>query len=440
MIELSPGEHQARPRIRLGKVSAHQAATAKFHIEKLITSKGISGALEPVTIAWLAGLPDRLRRRLERIGLVAAKERSNVPMLGKWLDEYAASRKDVKPATATVYSHTVRNLKTFFGAEKPIDEITPGDADGFRVYLKAVEGLADNTIARRIGIARQFINAAIRRRMLTDNPFKGLTTAMHRNRKREYFVRPEDAQAILNACLDPRWRLVFALARYGGLRCASEIVRVKWSDVDWERMRLTVYASKTEHHDGAGVRQIPIFEELYPHLLAAYEAAQPGAVYCCPQYENANQMYRKAMTGMLKAAGIVPWPKLAQNCRSSRECELVANHPLHVVCEWLGHSPMVAAKHYLRVTDGDFEKAAAKPVEGGAKSGAENGAENGASHSGLRRTVPQTEKVEAQKSPDSLAFLIGADKCEAVQNIPLGRTGLEPVTSCVSSRHSSHLS
>ena len=414
-IQLSEGEQAGRPKIRLGKVSARQAAMAQLHIEKLITAHSVGGGLETATLDWLADLPNGLRKRLERVGLVAAKARANVPTLGKWLDEYTASRRDVKTATATVYGHTVRNMLAFFGGDKLIDEITPGDADGFRVFLKTTEGLSDNTVARRIGIARQFINAAIRRKLLMENPFIGQTTAIHRNRKREYFVTPAQAEAILAACPEPQWRLVFALCRYGALRCASELVRLTWADVDWERMRLTVYASKTEHHDGAGVRQLPIFEELYPHLLAAYEAAEPGAVYCCPQYraDSANRMYHKALVGMLKAAGIKPWPKLAQNCRSSREGELVAKHPLHVVCEWLGHSPVVAAKHYLRVTDGDFEKAAAKPVASGEKSGAENGAESGASHSGLDRTAPQAGEGEAQKSPVLQGF---SGKCDEVQN------------------------
>ena len=31
--------------------------------------------------------------------------------------------------------------------------------------------------------------------------------------------------------------------------------------------------------------------------------------------------------------------------------------PLHVVCDWLGNSQSVAAKHYLQTTDAHFEKA-----------------------------------------------------------------------------------
>ena len=56
---------------------------------------------------------------------------------------------------------------------------------------------------------------------------------------------------------------------------------------------------------------------------------------------------------------------------ASRETELARAFPLHVVTEWLGNTPQVALKHYLRVTDEDFAQACG---EGAAKSAAKSGA------------------------------------------------------------------
>jgi hypothetical protein len=47
--------------------------------------------------------------------------------------------------------------------------------------------------------------------------------------------------------------------------------------------------------------------------------------------------------------------------RSTRQTELEASHPTHVVCKWLGNSAETAKAHYLQVTDDDFEKANAPP-------------------------------------------------------------------------------
>ncbi len=60
---------------------------------------------------------------------------------------------------------------------------------------------------------------------------------------------------------------------------------------------------------------------------------------------------------ILKKAGVTPWPKPFQNCRSTRETELAKSNPLHVVCAWFWNSPRMATAHYLQVTASDFEEA-----------------------------------------------------------------------------------
>jgi hypothetical protein len=64
------------------------------------------------------------------------------------------------------------------------------------------------------------------------------------------------------------------------------------------------------------------------------------------------------MARYVKRAGLTPWPKLFQNLRATRETELAAEHPIHVACDWIGNSKAVAKKHYLQVTDSDFQKTA----------------------------------------------------------------------------------
>ena len=413
------GKDGGRRSIRLGKVSKTQAKSAKEFIEDLVACTWTGRAPGAATSEWVAGLPDVIRRRIEAVRLIEPQERHDCPTLGEWLAAYVGGRRDVKRATATVYGHTRRNLLAFFGADKPLDAITPGDADAFRVHLTSAEKLADNTVRRRMGIAKQFFRAAVRRKLIADNPFDGQATVVRQNPKRMHFVSREDAQAVLDALPDAQWRLVFALSRYGGLRCPSEVERLKWEDVSWDRMRFTVHARKTEHHADAGIRVVPIFPELYPYLLDAFEAAPDGAVFCCPQFANAAQMYRKAIMAALKRAGVKPWAKLFQNCRASRETELAERFPVQVVCAWIGNSPQVAAKHYLQVTDDHFAKAVHFPVQCAAEM------DRDASH-----TVPgrKAESSTGGETPKNKAPREGAEP------YLLGRTGLEPVTSCVSSR------
>jgi integrase len=65
-------------------------------------------------------------------------------------------------------------------------------------------------------------------------------------------VTREEAQKVLDACPNAEWRLIFALTHFGGLRIPSELMQLRWGDIDWERGRMTVRSPKTA--DGKGVR------------------------------------------------------------------------------------------------------------------------------------------------------------------------------------------
>jgi len=162
---------------------------------------------------------------------------------------------------------------------------------------------------------------------------------------------------LIAACPNNDWRLIFAFARYAGLRILSELDELKWSDVNWERNRITVHVPKKEHLAGHETRVVAIFPELRPHLERAFHEAPAGSEYVVTRARGGRNLRRYAEQTIQKA--VVPlWPKLFVNCRSSRETELLAIHPAHVVHKWIGHTAKVAQQHYLQVTDADFDRAA----------------------------------------------------------------------------------
>ncbi len=65
---------------------------------------------------------------------------------------------------------------------------------------------------------------------------------------------------------------------------------------------------------------------------------------------------------LIQKAGLQPWPRLFHSMRNSRETELAKDHPLHIVTAWMGNTPKIAMKHYLMVTDSDFDRATGKPT------------------------------------------------------------------------------
>ena len=162
---------------------------------------------------------------------------------------------------------------------------------------------------------------------------------------------------VIDACSDYEWRLLIALARFGGLRCPSETLELRWGDIDWEKGRMTVRSKKTEHHEGKASREVPIFPELRSFLEEAWEQAEVGQEYVITRYRG-NANLRTQLQKIIKRAGVAPWPKLWQNLRATRATELARVFPGHVASAFLGHSETTAQKHYWQVTDEDFKKRA----------------------------------------------------------------------------------
>src|SRR5262249_24790143 len=135
-----------------------------------------------------------------------------------------------------------------------------------------------------------------------------------------------------------------------------------------------------------------------PYLEEVFEQAPEGAIYVINRYRSRNQNLRTQLLRILRKAGVKVWPRLFHNMRASRETELAARYPIHVVCAWIGNTARIAVKHYLQVTDDYFARAV---EESGAKRGAaeaQNSAQSAAGSDCLDTT-------ETQKAPEIRGFI-----------------------------------
>ncbi|NLF73072.1 MAG: tyrosine-type recombinase/integrase [Candidatus Anammoximicrobium sp.] len=301
-------------------------------------------------------------------GCLANANRGHLTTLGPFIEAYIKARPKLKPSTITNLEQARRRLVEFFGSDRPMGEITPGDADEFRESLRGK--MAENTIRRCCGRAKQFFRAALRKRLIAENPFGDMKgCSVQANKDREFFVDRPMSEKVLAECPDAEWRLLFALSRYGGLRCPSEHLLLTWEDINWESDRFSVHSPKTEHHEGKDSRVVPIFPELRPYLEAVFnqKESQLGrppspSDYVISRYRRKNSNLRTELKRIIKRTGLEPWPKLFQNLRASRATELAAEYLAFVAAAWLGHSTDVAKDHYWQVTDADYARAASKPT------------------------------------------------------------------------------
>ncbi len=427
------GERKA---VRLGAVSAKTAEAFRLKLQDLIAARFTETAIDAETARWLADLPDRMYARLVRVGLAEPRASASRVTLGGLLAAFFASV-DVKPATLVRMKQVEAALVGCFTKERDAATIGETDADGWRTWLKE-QGYAAATVSRSVIYARQVFKWAMRRGMVASNPFAFVKAGSQSNPARAAFIDRDTIAKVIDAAPDAEWRLLIALSRFGGLRVPSEALALRWSDVNWEHNRLTVRSPKTEHHEGKGERIIPLFPEIREHLQAVFDAAPVGSVNVIGRYRvgaNLNPHFRR----IIRRAGVAPWPRTWHNLRASRQTELAATFPLHTVCAWIGNSKAVAAGHYLQVTDADWVRAI-----GGAERGAQSGANCGAPEAQIAAQHPFAsccaDSHERTKTPrNTEGSHTDANERESVRTFQVGRTGLEPVTSCVSCRRASQL-
>ena len=261
---------------------------------------------------------------------------------------------------------------------------TAEDAQAFLDALKA-RGLRPATVARRLRRVRTVFAFAVKKKWIDANPFSEVKTPDGVGGDRKHYVSAGDAERMFDAAA-PVWRTILALCRFGGLRCPSEVLMLKWSDVDMAGGRMLIPVEKLAHIPGRETRECPVFAALRPHLEEAFELAAPGEVYVVGGvtgdthrkasrrpggWVNAN--LRTTFAKIVHRAGLKQWPRLFQNLRASCETDLLSEYPIASVTAWIGHSAEVALKHYSQVRSADFDRAAGRekavqnPVQSAAK-------------------------------------------------------------------------
>tara|TARA_R110002072_G_scaffold42064_13_gene118247 strand:- start:29837 stop:31195 length:1359 start_codon:yes stop_codon:yes gene_type:complete len=417
-----------RRTIRLGKINVKAAERFYARVENLIDSVQTATPIDSQTAQWLAELPEDTYSKLVQAGLAEPREATQRHTIGGLLDEYFDTM-SVKESTRTRYAQSKRLLLDHFDKDHPLESITTRDADKWRSALESI-GYAPAKIARDVSVARMFFKQAVRWSMIPSNPFEGVRAGAQTNRERLYYLNPEDAHKLIEAAPDADWRCIIALARFGGLRCPSEVLGVRWGDIDWDQNRMLVRSPKTERHIGKGERMVPLFPELQTILQDAFDQSPEGAVFVVNRYRSTSANLRTNLNRIINRAGLTAWPRLFNAMRASRATELASQYPAATCTAWLGHTQAIAEAHYHMVRDEDFDRAAATTAtkQAATNSPFESGADSGA-HAAQNRAQRQAAstssewKSEAQTKEGSALMPTPAGRCNALHIPDNGRGG-----------------
>ncbi len=336
----------ARQTIRLGKMPAKSADVIKGRVEALMSARLLGCLPDEETARWITKLPPQLAAKLASVGLIEKRLASTVGEL----NEYCKEHLTCKSKTAkNEHRYTREHLAGFFGNDRQLHTITKAEAKKF--YSSLQELLAPSTAGKRCEKAKGYFNTAVDNRWLLENPFDEISTAVKAPRDRDAEVCNDTSKRILDEITDPKFRLVYAFARYAGLRTPSEINALVWEHVRWSDNQILIDSSKN------GQRIIPIFRELRPYLEVVFDLADANP-RVLGEWHPKGQALTNRLKRVLKRLGITPWPKPWQNLRATRENELLEQYPQHVVHAWIGHTEQVAREHYHRVVKEHFSRAA----------------------------------------------------------------------------------
>lgn len=361
------GLDNKRRTLRLGKCSKRDAEAVCRHVEAILNAARSRSPVDAATAEWLGNIPDAMHQKLAAVGLVLPRESTEgAPTLGEFLKSFLdARRADYKPASIIAWGQVASRLVEFLGETCRLDAVTPAKAEEFRRWL-IDRKLRPTTIHKRLQHARMFFEHARRRGMVDANPFEFVRHRPGDPSERRAYVPVSDALKVIDFASNSTWRLLIALSRFGGLRVPSEAFSLRWQNIDWETGRIVIPSPKTQHLAGRSSRTIPIFPALRPFLESAWDEAPDGAEYVIPEeyrrramgpggWGNAN--LRTTFEKIVRRAGLEPWPRLWHSMRASCETDLARQFPLPVVAKWMGNTQAVAMRHYVDVTDADFERA-----------------------------------------------------------------------------------
>jgi|GEM_PF-287756 len=364
------------------KVEWHSKTEIQHNIERIRDALETDSPLDNYLTIWLQKIEKNPRAysvndlysKLAKINLVPPRLNSGKPSsfpikkyLQKYVEEGIASGKHAQ--TIEKWKYTIKALLRFISPTKDIRDISVLDAKNWYESILKYEyqpnkKYSTSTIGKFVRVIRQFFEEFKDMEIIAKNPFKKIRSSGSSDPERKVYVAKEVAAFFFEKCPDYQSRMLIALARFGGLRIPSDIIMLKFEDINFEKGFFVIHGLKGKSKGSAVVemekRICPIFPDLKPIFIDAFKNREEGQEYLLPVCKEWNlPEYAKQRKGKnissnvrrwLKKLGIDPWAKLFVNLRASLITDLLDKHQQYFVCKWLGNTPNVADKYYRMIT------------------------------------------------------------------------------------------
>ena len=264
---------------------------------------------------------------------------------------------------SSIYKHikAMELVRKSMGGESNIKNITQAQAQTFRLELvSAANSLhgkgtiarnkTEGTIARHCRRAKSYFEWAIKKQLIEKNPFAHVNTYAPEIQVPRRVFEESEIKMIMDAS-KPNLRMLIALCFYAGLR-KNEAIRLRWSDVNFERNRISVWPPEGRVSSKHKFREVFLEPELSQMIK------ERGYCETVVQHITGDRAWIDLHAAIKKTQIANAEGLNFQLMRSSRENIWFARGiPPNVVTAWLGHTAQIAAKHYRGVPESYYKTA-----------------------------------------------------------------------------------
>jgi site-specific recombinase XerD len=271
------------------------------------------------------------------------------PLRRRMLEDMAIRK--LAPKTQSSYVRAVRNFAAFLGRSP--DQASAEELRRYQLHL-STSGMSAPSLNATVTALRFFFAVTLERRELTERmPF------VREPRKLPVVLSPEEVARLLDAAPGLKYKAALSVAYGAGLR-AAEVVALKLSDIDSQRMVIRVEQGK-----GAKDRYVMLSEHLL-HLLRSYWQAAPPQGWLFPGQNPVNPLttrqLRRACHAAAEAAGIDKRVSLHTLRHSFATHLLEQKVDIRVIQVLLGHKKLETTARYSQVASTTL-RAVKSPLE-----------------------------------------------------------------------------
>lgn len=244
------------------------------------------------------------------------------------------------------------------------------------IFLADIDGLTIQKFLMRINAPRQrehifgLLKDAFRRaavlQLIEYNPMQAVAVPKHVKKQSRAFDRAQERRFV-SSCKKSKYSSLFLTMLYAGLR-KGEAMALTERDIDFVNGYISVTKTVsikrqiTSPKTSAGIRQVPIFENLRPYLM--YLQKKPYAAICTINAANVQNNFNK----ILKRANLYKQGFTIHSLRHTFATRCIEkNVPPKILQKWLGHSSLDMTLNVYTHVNSDFENSVIQNFNRGLK-------------------------------------------------------------------------